>query len=277
MVLRDNQINEPWWVQLIQELFAVTFIILFILCGFGLYQFLYCEEIEKCDYQPITINSNIGSVLFAFFTTVYILILLICGITNVEPWGLFKKAIWSRRQSFKYHLTKNYLNETNFEKRLEFLKYILEDYYLDTYYFDCLEEIKLLYNEREKNFNELEKHYYELENKIKNKVIENKKRIEDQNEDYLIGKRWNNWWSRIFLCSSDTSIHDEIKYERLENLGNLFEIRDTSLSIPSPVYIDNDNSYFNSNDENVITTFEPSESSFSSSLFSSSQVHTQLE
>src|SRR4051812_44644799 len=103
-------------------------------------------EVEKYEYQTISIVSNLGG-FYGFIVTAYIALF---GMSKVEPWGFLQKIIfrcWHCRRSFKQHLADKYVSSagipfgenisdrpegTSLEDRLQILEYLLKDYYLDT-------------------------------------------------------------------------------------------------------------------------------------------------
>ncbi|GBB99471.1 hypothetical protein RclHR1_03530018 [Rhizophagus clarus] len=201
-------------------------------------------EIEKYEYQTISIISNLGG-FYGFIVTAY---MALFGMSKIEPWGFLQKIIfrcWNCRRSFKQHLADKYVSSagipfgenicdrpegTSLEDRLQILEYLLKDYYLDTYYLERLKITKTIFNIKDNRIIELESLI-----DTRDKAIENKERIEQQSEeDYLkekerkrTAKRWSNW-SRKFGFSSPSKISDD-------NIGiNSIDSDLTSSPVPSP-------------------------------------------
>ncbi|PKC68352.1 hypothetical protein RhiirA1_417010 [Rhizophagus irregularis] len=118
---------------------------------------------------------------------------------------------------------------TSLEDRLQILEYLLKDYYLDTYYLDKLKLTKMLYHKKAGRYSELETLI-----DTRNKAIENKERIDGQDEeDYAkerqhkrTVKRWSNW-SRKFGFSSKPPKNTD------DNLG-MNSVDSVTSSVPSP-------------------------------------------
>ncbi|RIA86141.1 hypothetical protein C1645_829707 [Glomus cerebriforme] len=196
------------------------------------------EEIEKYEYRASSIISNLGG-FYGFLATFYIALF---GMSKLDPWGLFQKIIfrlWPCRRSLKCHLAGGYLTdagipfvedvnkrpkETSLEDRIHILECILKDYYLDGYFLQKLKITKLKYNDNGKMYDKLE----ELSN-TKQKAIENRERVENQNEDdYLmkrVVKRWSNWSRKFGFSNRPKNNNSDFELNSVDSVNS---------SIPSP-------------------------------------------
>ncbi|RIA92955.1 hypothetical protein C1645_820026 [Glomus cerebriforme] len=125
------------------------------------------QEIEKFEYQPMTVIANLGGFHTAF-VTIYVLLF---GMSKVEPWGLFQKNLfkcWPLRKSIKSHLAKVYVSGipganrpegASLEGRIQSLENILKYNYFDNYFIEKLKSSSMRYNYRDNLFNELENYH----------------------------------------------------------------------------------------------------------------------